>query len=56
MCLAEMGFVNMIKVNYRFCLQVKGFKLVSTPAFISVHTQTSVKLGRGNMGHIKVSG
>lgn len=39
-------FVNMIKVDYSFCLQIKGFKPISIPTFITVLIQARVKSGR----------
>lgn len=40
------GFVNMINMDYSFCLQIKGFEPISTPPFISLLVQTGVKSGR----------
>lgn len=40
------GFVNMINMDYSFCLQIKGFEPISTPPFISLLVHTGVKSGR----------
>lgn len=45
-CLAEMGFVNIIEVDYIFCLQIKASKPISAPAFITVLIRTREKSGR----------